>query len=92
MLLLPVELQDALEVGVHRLAEIELRLPDLVFFALSANKIRGDPRLDNRPALSLDGLLGRSSPEATPEAVGMRPLVLASPRAAFESTSLGSSY
>ena len=65
MLLLLMELQDALEVGVHHLAEIELRLPDLVFYALSANKILGDPGLDNRPAYPLAGLLGRSGPEAT---------------------------
>ena len=65
MLLLLVELQDALEVGVHHLAEIELRLPDLVFYTLSANKILGDPGLDNRLAYPLAGLLGRSSLEAT---------------------------
>ena len=56
MLLLPVELQDALEVSVHHLAEIELRLPDLVLFALSEKKILGYTGLDNRPAYPLDGL------------------------------------
>ena len=43
MLLLPMELQNALEVGVHRLAKIKLRLPDLVLFVLGANEILGDP-------------------------------------------------
>ena len=65
VLILPVELKDALDVGIHRIAEIELRLPYLVFFALSTNKILEDPGLDNRPAYPLAGLLGRSGPEAT---------------------------
>ena len=65
MLLLPVKLQDALDVDIHRTAKIELLLPDLIFFVLSANKVLGDLTLDNRPAYSFTGLLGRSGPEVT---------------------------
>ena len=58
VLLLPVELQDALEVGVDRLAKIELLLPDLFFFAFGTNEVCGDPALDNRPVHSHAGPLG----------------------------------
>jgi hypothetical protein len=59
MLLLPVKLQDTLDVGIHLVTEIELLLPDLIFFVLGANKILEDLGLDNRPAYPLAGLLER---------------------------------
>ena len=67
MLLLPVELHDALEVGVNHGAEVELLLPDLFLLVLGANKVLGDASLDDRPARPFAGRLGQSDPEATLE-------------------------
>ena len=65
VLLLPVELQDALEVGVHRRAMVELFLPDLILFALGANEFLGDASLDDCPARPFAGRPRRSGPEVT---------------------------
>ena len=66
VLLLPVELQDSLEVGVHRRAKVELFLPDLFLFMLGANEVLGDASLDDRPAHPFAGRPGRTGPETTP--------------------------
>ena len=65
VLLLPVELHDALEVGVNHGAEVELLLTDLFLLVLSANEVLGDASLDDRPAHPFAGRPGRSGPEVT---------------------------
>ena len=50
-----MQLQDVLDTGVDLAAEVKLRLPDFILLPLSANKLLGDPGLDNRLAYPLAG-------------------------------------
>ena len=63
MLLLPVELHDALEVGVYLGAEVELLLPDIFLLALGANEVLGDASLDDRLAHPFDGRPRQTGPK-----------------------------
>ena len=65
VLLLPVELHDALEVGVYLGTEVELLLPDIFLVALGANEVLGDASLDDRLARPFAGRPRRSGPEVT---------------------------
>jgi len=65
VLLLPMELHDALEVGVYLDAEAELLLPDIFLLGLGAKEVLGDASLDDRPAHPFAGRPGRSGPEVT---------------------------
>jgi hypothetical protein len=44
-----VKLQGTSVIGLDLGADIELCLPSVVLLSLGADKIRGDPMLDNRP-------------------------------------------
>ena len=65
MLLLPVELHDALEVGVYSTIEIKLLLPDLFLLVLGSNEVLGDAPLDDRPTRPFAGRPRWSGPEVT---------------------------